>query len=289
MPFETKIDFKSPRWNRDAWSRIQGDMDPEKERIGYCSGLVLGVKPGEKVRELLGFETFLATRLIPLPDGNIRRLNKEVIYYTDVRHGRPGDIIEEWKNPWTEETVNVVQVFNDPFNYTISDYLILAPEDFPGDRSKLPKIPLIFPWQELTDDILVLQTDMHLNYPSPLQPDKWPRESAGTHAQVSEMMRYFVSRRDLENPALSAVPYHGTWHRVTPWLPWMLMGQTPGHCVYTSTMASLESVEQLPRKVLDYTEKHRPEMLKAPTEDYGPSHSSLEHYARDQKPAPVKT
>ena len=26
IPFETKIDFNSPRWNRDAWARIQGDI-----------------------------------------------------------------------------------------------------------------------------------------------------------------------------------------------------------------------------------------------------------------------
>ena len=182
--------------------------------------MILGVKPGEALKPLLGFQTFLATRLLPLPDGNIRRVNKEVIFYTNLtRLNQPGDIIEEWKNPYTSETVKVVHAINDPFNYTISDMLILAPEDFPGDRSKLPKIPLIFPWQKLDDETLVLSTDMHLNYPNPLQPDKWPRESSGPKAQVSEMMRYFVSIKDLENPKLSAVPYHGTWHRITPWLP----------------------------------------------------------------------
>jgi hypothetical protein len=278
----------SPRWNRDAWSRIQADMDSSKERIGHCSGVILGVKPGEKLKPLLGFQTFLATRLVPLPDGNIRRLNKEVIFYTNLtRLGQPGEIIEEWENPWTKEKVKVVQVFNDPFNYTISETLILVPEDFRGDKSNLPKIPLIFPWQQLNDDILVLSTDMHLNYPNPLQPDKWPRESSGPTAQVSEMMRYFVSKKDLENPKLSAVPFHGTWHRVTPWLPWMLMGQMPGHCMYTSTMTAFDSADRLPKVLLDYAKKHCPTMLSAPTEDYGPSHSSLEHYSRQQKPAPV--
>ena len=252
IPFETKIDFMNPRWNRDAWARIQADMDSSKERIGHCSGIILGVKPGEKLKPLLGFQTFLATRLVPLPDGNIRRLNKEVIFYTNLtRLGQPGEIIEEWENPWTKEKVKVVQVFNDPFNYTISEILILAPEDFRGDKSNLPKIPLIFPWQQLNDDILVLSTDMHLNYPNPLQPDKWPRESSGPTAQVSEMMRYFVSKKDLENPKLSAVPFHGTWHRVTPWLPWMLMGQTPGHCMYASTMVGFGLLFQSFKEILD--------------------------------------
>ncbi|MEZ5563443.1 MAG: DUF1838 family protein [Gammaproteobacteria bacterium] len=288
IPFETKIDFMNPRWNRDSWARIQGDLDSEKQRFSHCSGVILGVRPGEALKPLLGFQTFLATRLVPLPDGNIRRLNKEVIFYTNLtRLNQPGDIIEEYKNPYTNETVKVVHAINDPFNYTISDTLILAPEDFPGDRSKLPKIPLIFPWQKLNDETLVLSTDMHLNYPNPLQPDKWPRESAGPKAQVSEMMRYFVSIKDLENPKLTAVPYQGTWHRISPWLPFMLMGQAPGHCMYTSTMVGFDSADKLPKHVREYAEKNCPHMLNAPTEDYGPSHSSLEHYAREQKPAPA--
>ncbi|CAG0944444.1 hypothetical protein GPROT2_02626 [Gammaproteobacteria bacterium] len=289
IPFETRIDVNSPRWNRDAWARIHGNMDSSKERIGYCTGTVMAVRPGEAVKPFLGFQTFLATRLVPLPDGNIRRLNKEVIFYTELsRRGEPGAIIEEFSNPFTGETNRIVQVWNDPFNYTISDTLILAPEDFAGDRSKLPKIPLLFPWQELGTDTLVLSTDMHLNYPNPLSPEKWPRESSGPKVQATEMMRYFVKRKDLEDPALTAVPYVGTWHRITPWLPFMLMGTTAGHCLYASTMTGFDSIEQLPKHVVEYAMKHRPDMLSAPTEDYGPSHSSLEHYAREQQPAPVR-
>jgi hypothetical protein len=289
IPFETKIDFNNPRWNRDAWARIQGDMNSANERIGQCSGQIIAVRPGEALKPFLGFQVFLATRLLPLPDGNIRRVNKEVIFYTSIsRKGEPGEIIDEFKNPFTNETNKVVHVWNDPFNYTISDFLILAPEDFPGDKSKLPKIPLLFPWQQLDDETLVLSTDMHLNYPNPLQPDKWPRESGGPKAQVTEMMRYFVKRKDLENPNLTVVPYVGTWHRITPWLPWMLMGQTPGHCMYASTMTGFSTIEKLPKHVVEFARKHKPDILKAPTEDYGPSHSSLEHYAREQKPAPAK-
>ena len=72
IKFETKIDFKNPIWNRDAWARIQADLNPEKETICHCRGEILGVKPGEAVKHLLNFETFLATRLVPQEDGTIR-------------------------------------------------------------------------------------------------------------------------------------------------------------------------------------------------------------------------
>jgi hypothetical protein len=101
------------------------------------------------------------------------------------------------------------------------------------------------------------------------------------------MMRYFVKRRDIEDATLTAVPYVGTWQRITPWLPWLLMGQAPGHCMYISTMTTFPSVEFLPKHVREYAEKNCPHMLSAPTEDYGPSHSSLELYSRQQTPVPL--
>ena len=89
MKFETEINFQSNTWNRDAWARIQADLNPEKESICYTTGTILGVTPGQAVKELCGFETFLCTRLMPAAeDGSIRRLNKEVIFYTDPRVGQ---------------------------------------------------------------------------------------------------------------------------------------------------------------------------------------------------------
>ena len=162
----------------------------------------------------------------------------------------------------------------------------MAPEDFGGGEKGEPrKIPLIFPWRR-AGDIITLNTDMHLYYPNALQPDKWVRESSGPMAQVSEMMRYFVSAKDLENPELTSVPFTGTWNRITPWLPWMLMGQTPGHCLYMSTMIKSDSIDIIPQHVRDFSEERYPGMLSAPTEDYGPSISSLEYYSREQTPAP---
>ena len=284
--FETKIDFTNPMWNRDTWARIQGDLNPENQKICDVRGVIIGVKPGEKSKELCGFEAFLATRLVPQEDGTIRRLNKEVIFYTNPR---TGEIIEEWTNPWTGEVVNVVQVANDPFNYTISEWLILAPEDFGGDKKVEPrKIPLIFPWHQMSPTHLSLSTDMHLHYPNAMNPEKWVRESSGPMVQVSEMMRYCVLIAEVENPELTSVSFTGTWNRITPWMPWMLMGQEPGHTLYVGSMTGGPDHSVISPQALAYAEKNYPQFLSAPTEDYGPSHSSLEIYARTQEPAPPR-
>jgi hypothetical protein len=69
--FKTEVDFKDPIWNRDAWSRIQGDLNPENQKFSSVRGVILGVKPGEAAKELCGFDVFLATRLVPQEDGTI--------------------------------------------------------------------------------------------------------------------------------------------------------------------------------------------------------------------------
>jgi hypothetical protein len=261
-------------------------LNPENQKIGDVRGVIIGVKPGEKSKELCGFEAFLATRLVPQEDGTIRRLNKEVIFYTNPR---TGEIIEEWTNPWTGEVVNVVQVANDPFNYTISEWLILAPEDFGGDKKVEPrKIPLIFPWHQMSPTHLSLSTDMHLYYPNAMNPEKWVRESSGPMVQVSEMMRYCVPIAEIENPELTSVSFTGTWNRITPWMPWMLMGQEPGHTLYVGSMTGGPDHSVISPQALAYAEKNYPQFLSAPTEDYGPSHSSLEIYAQTQEPAPPR-
>jgi hypothetical protein len=44
----------------------------------------------------------------------------------------------------------------------------------------------------------------------------------------------------------------------------------------------------IPAKVLERIKTRYPTYMTAPTTWYGPNYSSLEHYAMEQKPAPVK-
>ena len=106
--------------------------------------------------------------------------------------------------------------------------------------------------------------------------------------QVSEMMRYNVSVEEVENPELTSINYTGTWTRITPWMPWMLMGQEPGHTLYVGSMIGGPDHRVISPQALAYAEKNYPQFLSAPTEDYGPSYSSLELYPRTQQPAPPR-
>jgi hypothetical protein len=76
---------------------------------------------------------------------------------------------------------------------------------------------------------------------------------------------------------------------VTPWLPWMLMGQAPGHVLYESVTYNGCGLDKLKPQVVAHMKKYHPEMLEPPSMDSfnQPNLSSLEVYAKTQKPAPM--
>lgn len=280
------LDLTTARGNREAQARIMGNIDMKSTKYGWFKGVVHGVRPGEKIRDLVGFSCFSSTKLLPSLEGEdpgYRKVLREVGFYTDLE---TGEVLENWRNPYLNETVKTVPIANDPFNHTITDYMI-APPKYGGLNKDMPeKVPLQLDWDRM-GDLLMLSARINLFYPSALQPDKWPRESGSKFNQVSEMFLYQMSWGDMQNPELTAVESAGSWVRVTPWLPWMLMGPTEGHCVYTCFFGSTNSLDMVDPIVVEYAKKHYPKYLTAPETWEEPSLSSLEWYAREQQPAPL--
>ena len=284
--FLTTLDYKNPEWNRDTYARLDADLDPTKEKVGWLKGKVFGVRPNEPIRELFVMEGFSVTRTKQLEDGSIRRLLREVVFYKDID---TGEILKTWHNPYTDEDVRVVPIANDPYNFTISSYLNIpnAYEDTEAGKEK-PKIPFLLDWTDGPNDTIILNTGINLFYPNRLQPEKWVRESAGKFNRVSEQFIYVFKKSDVTDPNKTHIPAVGSWSRITPWLPWMLMGQAEGHISYFSTFTTLPGgIDELPEDIREAARAIDPKFLSAPTEDYGPNESSLEAYATEQTPAPV--
>jgi hypothetical protein len=282
---ELKARFNDPIWNRETSAKIEGDTAPGKYVNGYVTGTVMGVRDNEAVRALFGFEVFSSIRVLKQENGDYQRLCRELIFYRDLN---TGELMDSWLNPYTNEEVAVVDVANDPFNYVISDHFPDPPSYGGLNTAKPPRRPLIRNWTLLNDDTVVLTSDIHLYYRNKLDPAIWVRESAGPMNRVSELFRYSIRREDIENDALTHMPHTGVWNRITPWLPWMLMGTAPGHIVYAGTFSSVPSVDSVPAPVAKRVRERFPQYTVAPEKWVDPSYSSLENYARTQKPAKTK-
>jgi len=278
------LDFKDNVWNREAYAKLSGHTDPSKEKFGWWKGKAFGVTPNQKNLELCGFEGFSVTRLLRNEDGSYRKLLREVGFYTNLK---TGEILETFENPYTGETVKVVPVANDPYNYTISEFYPEPPSYGGLNKEKKPRVPLLLDWDKRNDTVL-LTTDIHLYYPSALQPSEWPRESPGAMTRVSEMFRYYMKASDVGNPDLTSIPYIGSWVRETPWFPWMLMDQAEGHCMYVVDHGNGDTIDIVDPRIVEAARKLDPKYLSAPLKDYGPSLSSLETYKLTETPAPPR-
>ena len=277
------IDLMTGPGNKVGYARLNGDLDESKQKYGWFKGFIMAIRPNKPILDALGFQGFGVSRLEKQADGSYAKILREVGLYTDLR---TGEVLEEWKNPMTNENVRVVHIANDPFNYVIEDHFPEPPKFGDLNQEEIPKIPFILPWQQRGDR---LDMEIHINlfYPNALDPKKWVRETNGPMVQVSEGFAYHVDATKMQDANYTTLPYSGTWNRITPWLPWMHMGQTPGHMMYSAFMGSGEDLEQVhSRQVLDYVEKHYPKYFTAP-ETYDPntpSLSSLELYAIEQEP-----
>jgi hypothetical protein len=279
-------DLTTAAGNVDAYAKITSNLDMKTTHYGWLDGYVMGVAPGGAIKTFAGFRGLGTTRLLPLEgEHGYRRVLREVVFYTDLE---TGEVLEEMENPFTSEKVRVVPVANDPFNRIIREAELSRPT-FGGlnTNEKLEAKPFILNWKLFPGDRLMMERHINLYYPNALDPKVWVRESAGPMNQVTETYVYNLRMSDLQNPDLTTVDCTTVWGRHTPWLPWMLMGQAPGHCLYNVMAASLHSLDEAPdQRIIEYIAKHYPKYLDAPTEWEEPSLSSLEWYAREQEPVP---
>jgi hypothetical protein len=284
--YDTQLDFggafdpKRAEHNTLAFCKLMSDTRDGVENCGYFKGNVLGYVDGkQRLAPLFGYEGFGMTRTFQVGDYAWRKLHSEVAYYTDLK---TGEVMDEWHNPFLDETVRVVHVHNDVVN---SNW---APTYSFGVGPEKVTFPFIFPWVVMGDNAVV-DFGVNTSHEAVLMPDKWPRESHGEITQVLEAIQIHTRLSDLMDPKQTSVHASGSWQRISPWLPWMLMGQRPGHLFYkTVTRRMHEGVEALPPHILEYTEANYPDYLSAPTEWAEPNVSSYEVYEREVEPQPVK-
>ena len=274
-----RVDFRDPAQNLRAFVKLLGDLDPSKVAWSWFGGHVFAVSGTKPAQMLCGVEGFGVLRCEPRPDGKYRVLNRELAFYSNPYTGQYLDV---WKNPLTGEDCEVHPIHN---HYVGAELAPVMKMDFEGTMREFPFTP---PWTVLGDD--VFQTfEVHTAYPSPMKPKDWPRESAGDVMRIGEMFQRTAKLAQIEDDSLTSTHYTGTWTRIGPWLPWMLMGQRQGHLFYRSHTLKLSRVEDLPKDILAYTEKRFPKYLTAPREWVEPNVSSFEMYARDRKPLPVSS
>ncbi|MDD4309084.1 MAG: DUF1838 family protein [Candidatus Cloacimonetes bacterium] len=258
------IDLANPQDYLNAFMRVRGDAEGG-ETLYFWTGSVYSIVPGEKRVELFGFEGYNLAKTVPGETG-FQLLTREAAFFTDYRSG---EILEKWRNPFTEKEVPVVQIWNDPVN-----------QDLEFGSEMVPYAHQILPSTDLGDQ-LVFHMDIFPFYPSPLPRKEFGEFSQNDTYQAAEFFQFFTNKSDLLNPALKTVPVSITWNRISPWMPFMRMGDRPGNLVFVCRGQKLKgSFEALPKKIKDYVMANKPEFSSPPSEWSEPNETSWTYFRK---------
>jgi len=280
--------FDSPKGMLETYMKLSGDTSG-KNYGGFFSGHAFAWMPGRMIQPLFGFTGFGLGSDHRQADGTFHHIWHEVGFYTDLQ---TGDVLETWLNPLNNVTTTVMPISNRSVNLTFSPhypdpaklakfgYHILN-QNFADPND--PAHPYGLPYSVIGDQLSLFADSVGV-VPNPLDPATWKAASTGPTISVGEFFMLTGSRRAALDPAITNVPATGSWTRIGPYLPWMMMGEAPGHLFYRSTTKKIPGPSALPKNLVAYTQKTFPQFLEFPTDFSVPIESSWEVYKRTHTP-----
>lgn len=223
-------DLTTPEGQLVALRRIQCSAIDGKPVTYYWKGVTYSRVPGEPDRLLFKVEGMNVRHCGPLAGSKtkaeFRLVSREILLFEDPV---TGEVLRTWANPWTGKTLDVVQVANDPVN---GNYGLVGRD---GKPTNLPFEVLGNQWW--------LTMAVPLFYTNPLGGD-YQRYVGGMY-HVTELFNFFGATDDLGNRGLDSVEVAVGWERLSPWLPWMEMGDRVGMLYFHTAGRKLASWDDL--------------------------------------------
>ena len=238
-----------------------GTLEDGRVRFGIFDGRAYSRVQGEKDRHLfnvMGVNTRQCGTVSDADRGKgYRSVSREVMIYLDPETNQ---ILDEWLNPWTGETVEVVHVANDPVN-------MRAPRFLTGDDGEAISVSM-----KRYGDLMVSASEIPLFYDNPLGGD-YQQYVGGIYHAMEIFDSHYYAQELLEEPSLSRS--FVSWVRVAQWLPWMEMGSRPGLMVFNATGHSVFDVEAIPEPLNSVLRDRYPSYFQPPpTDDPRPNETS---------------
>jgi Protein of unknown function (DUF1838) len=227
------LDPKNPADAFEISKRVQCGTADNVPAVYYWSGKIYSRVQGEPDRHLFNGEGMNVRQCVPVTDPvrgkGYRLVSREVMFYTDVK---TGEILRKWTNPWSGETVDVMQINNDPVNQRPS--FPVGADGKPGPMTEFKRqgrwmfMPIAVP----------------LFYENPLAGGYQDYVGGKYHAmEIFDFAFDAAEMLDTKNPtAYPAV----SWVRISDWMPWMKQRGRQGQMVFNAMGAKLKSYDELP-------------------------------------------
>ena len=219
------------RWSAKVYSRVNGEPDR-----------LLFTGEGMNVRQ--------CTTVTDAKRGKgYRQVSRELMVFTDAK---TGEIVRNWTNPWTGQTVEVMQIANDPVN---------VPTIFPYSADGKP----FNPGYSRMGQWLAMPMEVPLFYHNVLAGDY--QDYVGGKYHAMEIFD-FMARADeiLDTRYATAYPSI-SWVRVSDWMPWMKMRGRDGIMIFNAVGTKVDRIADLPKVLQDEIATSYPDYATPPPAD----------------------
>jgi hypothetical protein len=226
------LDPTKPEDALEISKRTQCGEKDGQPAVYYWSGNVYSRVEGERDRLLFRGEGMNIRQCVAVTDPQrgkgYRQVSREIMLYLDPT---TGEVLRQWKNPWTQELVEVMHIANDPVNGRPS-YPIGA-----DGKPYTVVMKRMGPWVQMP-------LEVPLFYHNVLGGEY--QEYVGNDYHAMEIFD-FAARADelLDTSKPTAYP-SVSWVRISNWMPWMKMRSRQGIMVFNAMGTKLKSFDELP-------------------------------------------
>lgn len=218
-------------WEGQVYSRVDGEPDRH-----LFNGLGMNIRQCVSVSD-------------PARGPGWRMVSREVMLYLDPQTNQ---ILREWRNPFTNETVRVVHIANDPVNQrpTYARNADGSPFRMTLHRQGTwLQAPIVVP----------------LFYPNPLGGDY--QDYVGNQYHAMEVFNFSAAADEILDTRRPAAYPSVSWVRISDWMPWMKMRGRQGQIVFNAMGVKLRSYDELPAALRDEIAANYPAYVAPPPLD----------------------
>jgi hypothetical protein len=183
------------------------------------------------------------------------------------------DVITDWLNPFTNERREIQQFRSGPLNVEFGvNGIIAGPETTVKPRAMMT---------ELIEDTVIATTGSSFMFPSPFQPEEFPKESPGKMFYWDSHSSHSSALDAVLDPDVMSAPAQITMTNLVSWNPWLGMSQKAGRTFGRGVGRKVSGHAALPAPVLKSLEQYMPQVLDITK--WGPPYSDTVDYKEQVK------
>ena len=262
------LDLANPADALAASRKVQCSLKDNTPVVYHWSGKVFSRVDGEPDRHLFDLEGMnvrqCTTIVDPARGTGWRQVSRELMFYLDpATHA----VLKTWTNPWTQKSVEVVHVANDPVNSRPS--FPVARDGKSYDLGARVENGRVF-----------MPTEVPLFYQNALGGDY--QTFAGNQYHAMEIFDFVADAKDLLDGTKDRANASIAWVRISPWLPWMEMSGRNGILVFNATGQTLpDGIAGLPAVIREQIAANYPiYAAPPPTDDARPNETSWTYFKK---------